>query len=200
MFLIYFRCEKCKQRMRSKNKEEAESSRFVDVLNSKIQQTRKREGSSRNAIQLHFHCTPVKCHKLKSFVTLEISLLDHMGNIITAPHQSAKMYFRTADKRIKEEESGDKGLLPHKNVNIPNTVPALQRQVDRIFKDLERNHDLEDRTLNKLSQLQQLINYSLQMNNHTEQHKKRPSSCSENEEPEPIVKRTRRSKNRTSNM
>lgn len=185
--------------MRSKNKEESESSRFVDILSSKIQQTRKREGSSRDAIQLHFHCTPVKCHKLKSFVTLEISLVDEVGNILTAPKQSAKMYFRTADKRIKEEDFGDR--MPVKAVNIPNTIPALQRQVDKIFRDLERNHDLEDKTLSKLSQLQQLINYSLQVNNQTtdpSNDRKKRSCALETEETEPIVKRTRRAKNQPS--
>jgi hypothetical protein len=188
--LTHLRCDKCKQRMRNKNKEESESNRFVDVLSSKIQQTRKREGSARDAIQLHFHCTPVKCHKLKSFVTLEIALVDHFGRVITAPNQSAKMNFRTADKRIKEEV-GEKSI-----VSIPTTSNALQKQVDRIFRDLEKNHDLEDRTLNKLSQLQQLICNSLQQKESAPTKRRQASfQTYESDEPaEPIVKRTRKSK------
>jgi hypothetical protein len=187
--LTHDRCDKCKQRMRNKNKEEPESNRFVDVLSSKIQQTRKREGSARDAIQLHFHCTPVKCHKLKSFVTLEIVLVDHYGRVITAPKQSAKMNFRTADKRIKEE--GDKPTI-----SIPTTSNALQKQVDRIFRDLERNHDLEDRTLDKLNQLQQLIYHSLQQKESAPTKRRQASlQTYESDEPaEPIVKRTRKSK------
>ena len=93
--LTMSRCDKCKQRMKSKNKDEPESPRFCDVMTNKIQQTRKREGSSRDAIQIHFRCTPVKCHKLKSFVTLEIVLIDSNGNTVSKPNQIAKMHFRT---------------------------------------------------------------------------------------------------------
>ena len=46
--LSFSRCEKCKSRMRTKNKEDPESDRFCDVLSSSIIQTRKIEGNRIN--------------------------------------------------------------------------------------------------------------------------------------------------------
>ena len=111
--LTLLRCEKCKDSMRTKNKDEPDSNRFCDIVSSKIHQTRRKKGmhtnkvnleisliqygtgAIRDAVQVHFRCTPVKCHKMKSFVRLELLLSNMKGEIVTKPNQSANIYFRT---------------------------------------------------------------------------------------------------------
>ena len=46
--LTMSRCEKCKARMRTKNKDEPDSPRFCDVVSSKIVQTRRKGGNLPN--------------------------------------------------------------------------------------------------------------------------------------------------------
>jgi hypothetical protein len=155
------RCEKCKQRMRLKSKDEPESPRFMDVLACRLQQTRKREGASRDAIQVHFRCTPVKCHKLKSFVRVEFVLIDSLGNIVSKPNQSTLMHFRTAEKKSKPEPEVTTAkplVLP---INIPTNTDALQLQVDKLFKELQTDKESSPETLVKIYQLQQLVNFSI---------------------------------------
>ena len=89
------RCEKCQNRLKSKNNIDAESSRFCDVMSSKIIQTRKTNGLFHDAIQIQFRCTPVRCHGIKSYVTLELTLHGSAGEIVSLPHQCGKVHFRT---------------------------------------------------------------------------------------------------------
>ena len=94
--LTMSRCDKCKYRMMYRNRDEANSSRFCDVMSSKLTTTRRRGGGvTYDALQIQFRCTPVKCHKLSSVVTLELFLVDAFGKIVSKPNQKAKMKFRT---------------------------------------------------------------------------------------------------------
>ena len=57
-------------------------------------------GASQEGIQIQFRCTPVKCHRLTSMVTMEAILTDINGNVVSKPNQSASMHFRSVSNLL----------------------------------------------------------------------------------------------------
>ena len=122
-------------------------------------------GSPQNAIKVQFRCTPVKCHRLTTAVTMEIILSDLNGNVVSKPNQYGSMHFRSAVMGKSKRKSSE--------YSMPTNV--MKRKVDEIFQDL-KEPGMKKETMRRLATLRKLILQSISFNA-IEEHK-REYSCS----------------------